>query len=207
MDAMQGQRKQPEPVVREKSFQQLERDRIGREYEKLHTLEVVIDDPDDPRYYMDVDEIREFEKKKLAAEQGKTQQDRRAEVIKHIYAKDAPQPEPEEEANPFDDRPAVQAAYEDFRARHPDITDADWKAMNDERFILSAPDVPELRKKMNASGSRADMDRVLERAADAYATAKVNRERSRYVEWLQRRRDPVGDAGLAKMNQFMKGAK
>ena len=172
---MQELRKQP--VVRQKSFQQLERERIYAEYDKAHPKEVVIEDPDDPRYYMDGEEMREFDKEKLAAEEGKNWHDSAQSTREKLYAKHSTSPEPEPEVNPYDDRPDAQAACEDFRARHPEITNKDWELMNSPSFYLYAPDVPELQAQMRASGSRADMDRTLERAKDAYDTFKTQQER------------------------------
>jgi Xaa-Pro aminopeptidase len=201
---MQQPRKQPEPPVRGKSERELERERIYGEYDKAHPKELEITDPDDFRYYMDSDELKAHYAEKLAEDKkkGESFQDRAKATRNRLHAR----PEPEE-AETFFDQNDVAQAYTEFRQRHPDITDADWKAMNDDSFILRAPDVVELRSKLNSSNSRADFDRLLERAADGYKTAKKNREDARYVEWMARQRSPRDDGELAKMRNFMKGAR
>ena len=108
------------------------------------------------------------------------------------------------ETDTSDLRPAEQAAYEEFRDRHPDISESDWQAMNKETFILTAPDLVELRKKARESGSKADIAYLLERAADAYATAKVKAERRAYVEYRQTQQPHNrNSAEVAKMHKFM----
>jgi hypothetical protein len=103
--------------------------RVIANYKKTHPdPEEVIDDYDDPRAFMDSDELKAHYAEKLAKEEGKTQLDRRKEVMERVYAKDAPLPEPEEEENPFDDRPAAHKAVEKFLDANPEYREeAAWK--------------------------------------------------------------------------------
>jgi len=206
VETMQEPRKQKDPPVRVKTERELERERIYGEYDKAHPKELEITDPDDFRYYMDADELKAHYAEKLAEDKkkGESFQDRAKAARERINANAKPEPE---EAETLYFQEDVAAAYTEFRERHPDITDADWKAMNDENFILRAPDVAELRSKLNSSNSKADFDRLLERAVDGYKVAKKNREDARYVEWMARQRSPRDDGELAKMRNFMKGAR
>ena len=172
---MQQLKRQPEPVAREKTPGELERERIYAEYDAAHPKpQPEIEDPDDPRYFMDGDEIKEFEKAKLAEDEGKTAQDRRAETLRGIYAKHSA---PEEEVSPPDAPPDPDEAIADFRARHPEITDADWKVLDDRAFHAKAPDVWEMQQNLKHSATRKDMDLLLERALDGLKGYKVEQAR------------------------------
>jgi len=75
--------------------------------------------------------------------------------------------------------------------------------MNKETFILASPDLFELRAKARESGSKADVSRLLERAADAYATAKQKAERKAYVEYRQSQHPGNSiDSEVMKMHKF-----
>ena len=189
METMQGTKKQPEPVERAKSFQERERERIADEYDRKNRRGIYaeVTDPDAPDYFLDEDERRELYAEKLTGPESFFE--RSKATRERMYAESTPKLEPaEEEVNPFDDRPAAQAAMEDFRAAHPEITDEDWEAMNSPSFYLKAPDVPELREQMIASGSRAAMDKVLQRALDGYETYKVQQARRAGFERIAKAR-------------------
>ena len=177
-------RKQPGPPVREMSFQDRERQRIADEYDRRNKRGIYAecDDPDSPEYFLDEDERREL----YAGREKNSQLDRATAAREAIYAKHSPLPEPEE--NPFDDRPAPQAAIEDFLARHPEISDKAWAEMNSPDFYLHAPDVAELQARIMASGSREDMDKVLQRALDGYETFKTQQARKAAFDAIARDR-------------------
>ena len=167
--------KQREPVAREKTHGELERERIFAEYDAAHPKpQPEIEDSDDPRFFMDGDELKEFDRKKLAEDEGKTAQDHREEVLGRIYAKHSA---PEEEVSPSDAPPDPDEAIADFRARHPEITDADWKVLDDRAFHAKAPDVWEMQQNLKHSATRKDMDLLLERALDGLEAYKLERDR------------------------------
>jgi hypothetical protein len=201
---MQEPRKQPDPPAREKSVQDLERERIADEYDKRNRKGIYGEttDPDSDEYYLDPAEKAQLYSEKLAAEKGETAQGRRKEVMERVYGKGEAEPEADDDA--YDLRPTDQAAFEEFQERHPELSEADWKAMNKETFILTAPDLVELREKARASGSKADIERLLERAADAYATAKQAAERRAYVQYRQSQQphNRINDE-VMKMHKFM----
>jgi len=163
-----------EPVLRQKSFQERERERIIAEYDKLHPKpQPEIEDSDDPRFFMDGDEIREFEKEKLAAEEGRTWHDTAQSTREKLYAKhSAP-----EEVDSSDDPPDPDEAMADFRAQHPEISDSDWKIINSPAYYTKAPDVVELQQKLRGRYSRADLDAILARAEDHLEAHKTEQAR------------------------------
>lgn len=158
-------------------------------------------DPDSPHYYETPEEIEAGWEEKKKKEMEDSPLTHRKEVMERIYSKDAPQPEPEAE---YDYGSGADEAFAEFMEAHPDITEADWKAMNKETFILTSPDLVELREKARASGSKADVARLLERAADGYATAKQKAERKAYVEYRQSQQphNRIDDEAM-KMHKFM----
>ena len=204
METKQEPRQHPAPPAREKSVQEIARDRIRDAYDKANKKGVYAEttDPDSDEYYLDPAEKRELYNEKSAAEKGKTQTDHRKEVIEKVYGKGQTEPEADEDA--YDLRPTDQAAFDEFQERHPEISREDWAAMNKETFILTSPDLVELREKARASGSKADVSRLLERAADAYATAKQKAERKAYVEYRQSQQphNRINDE-VMKMHKFM----
>lgn len=162
-----------------------------------------VNDPDSPHYYEDPETVQAEFAERLKEDLGKSNLDRSKETRARINAK----PEPEEDETLYFQEDAHQV-YTEFRARHPEITDTDWKRMNDELFIQRAPDVLELRGKLNASNTRADFDRLLERAADGYATVKKQREDAAYVRSIQRDRSPMDENALdARIKKTMKEAR
>ena len=201
---MQTKQKQSEPVEREKTPQQMERERIADAYDKRHGKGIYAEttDPDSDEYYLDPAEKRELYNEKSTAEKGKTQTDHRKEVIEKVYGKGQTEPEADEDA--YDLRPTDQAAFDEFRERHPELLEADWMAMNKETFILTSPDLVELRRRARESGSKDDIAYLLERAADAYATAKQKAERKAYVEYRQSQQphNRINDE-VMKMHKFM----
>lgn len=130
---MQEPRKQMERPAPEKSRQQLERERIYGEYAKLHPKEVVIEDEDDPRYFMSQEEIREFEKKKLAAEEGGSFQERTRAERERIFSKDAPP------AEGPDDMVSAEEAWAAFRERNPEMSARDCELINSKKFWVRIP--------------------------------------------------------------------
>ena len=172
------------PPVREKTPGDIERERIADEYDRRNKRGIYAecDDPDSPEYFLDEDERREL----YAGREKNSQLDRATAAREAIYAKHSPLPEPEE--NPFDDRPAPQAAIEDFLARHPEISDKAWAEMNSPDFYLHAPDVAELQARIMASGSKEDMDKVLQRALDGYETFKTQQARKAAFDAIARDR-------------------
>ena len=169
------------------------RARIYAEYAKRNPPPMTeIDDPDDPRYYMDADEIREFEEKKLAAGRGKTQQDHRAETMEKIYAKNAPEPEPEEEPNPFDDRPAAQQAIDSFLNKNPEYTrEAAWKTLRKTVMESTHPDVYALREKFNKTERPADCEALLARSAEIAPGEKLETDRRAAFAKMAKDRSPI----------------
>ena len=204
METKQEPRKQKDPPAREPSVQEIERDRIRDAYDKRHGKGIYAEttDPDSDEYYLDPAEKRELYNEKSTAEKGKTQTDHRKEVIEKVYGKGQTEPEADEDA--YDLRPTDQAAFDEFRERHPELLEADWMAMNKETFILAAPDLVELRRRARESGSKDDIAYLLERAADAYATAKQKAERKAYVEYRQSQQphNRINDE-VMKMHKFM----
>jgi len=182
------------------------RARIYENYAKLHPPpEEVIDDYDDPRALMDADELKQHYAEKLAAESTGTFPDRMKAKREEIYARSAPEPE---EADSYDDRPGVHQAVEAFWERHSDISESDWKKMTSPEFLLTAPDLAPLKAKAEASGSRADYERFLERIPEVYETAKEQRERAEVVRQMMRGRSPLDENALdAKIKKTMKEAR
>jgi hypothetical protein len=202
METTQGIKRQPEPPAREKSVQQIERDRIYGEYAKLHPKEVVIDDPDDPRYYMDAEEMKEFDQKKLAAEKGESFQDRMRAERERIFSKDAPPVE-----GP-DDIVTESEAWEQFRGRHPELTKADCDLINSEKFHGSDPELLGLKAEAWANpGSPSVAAKVLDRAAEILARKRKEADDRAYVNLLMRDRMPEDAGRLARLEAARKAAK
>jgi hypothetical protein len=202
METTQGIKRQPEPPAREKSVQQIERDRIYGEYAKLHPKAVEIEDPDDPRYYMDQNEIREFERKKLAAEKGESFQDRMRAERERIFSNDAPPVE-----GP-DDIVTESEAWAAFRERHPELSSEDCKLLDSDKFHKSDPELLGLKAEAWANpGSPSVAAKVLDRAADILAAKRKEQDRRAYVQFMAKSRMPDDSARLAQLQAAMKAGK
>ena len=199
---MQEPRKQMERPAPEKSRQQLERERIYGEYAKLHPKEVVIEDEDDPRYFMSQEEIREFEKKKLAAEEGGSFQERTRAERERIFSKDAPP------AEGPDDMVSAEEAWAAFRERNPEMSTRDCELINSKKFWGQNPELLGLVAEANANpGSPSVAAKILDRAAAILATKRQEQERRAYVQFMQRERMADDSARLAKLQAAMKAGK
>lgn len=205
METRQEPRKQKDPPAREKSFQDLKREKIYADYRKLHPEEVVIDDPDDPRYYMDADEIREFEKKKLEAEEGKTWLDHSQETRARIEAKHTPEPE-EVEPDYDDGRPVAYRALDLFIQRNPQFAkERNFKELTNTAIHSMHPDIFLLREKFNRTGNREDADALFRRAAEIAPGEKAEKERAAYVRSVMRSRSPMDENAVdARIKKSMK---
>jgi hypothetical protein len=202
METTQGIKRQPEPPAREKSVQQIERDRIYGEYAKLHPKAVEIEDPDDPRYYMDQNEIREFERKKLAAEKGESFQDRMRAERERIFSRDAPPVE-----GP-DDIVTEEEAWAAFRERHPELSAKDCELINSEKFYGKDPELLGLKAEAWANpGSPSVSAKVLDRAAEILARKRKEADDRAYVNLMMRDRHPEDAGRLARFEAVRKAAK
>ena len=171
---MQEQGKQPEPVEREKSFQQRERERIADEYDRINRKGIYAEteDVESEEYLLDPAEKAQLYAERLKG--GVSFQERSQAAREAIYAKHSA---PEEEISPYDDQPDPDEVLADFRARHPEITDADWKILDDRAFHAKAPDVWQMQQNLKHSATRAEMDLLLERALDGLEAYKLERDR------------------------------
>jgi hypothetical protein len=199
---MQEPRKQPEVPARQKSFQELERERICAESDKLRAPKEEETDWNDPTLCMDSDELQAYYKGKLEKETKETQLDRRNAVMNRIYAKDAPP------AEGPDDKVTEEEAWSAFRERHPELTKADCDLINSEKFYGQDPELLGLKAEAWANpGSPSVAEKVLDRAAEILATKRKEAERRAYVNLMMRDRTPEDAGRLARLEAVRKAAK
>jgi hypothetical protein len=199
VETMQEPKRQPEPPEKEKSERELERERLYRKSDKLRAPKEEEVDWDDPTLGMDSDELQAYYKDKLEKEKGETQLSRRKETMEKIYGKTTPTPEP---VRKYDTEEEVIANH--VRSRYPDLSDADWKAINKPSFYKTDSELMRLRARVLETDVQADLDAIVDRAVSLLAMKKERAERSAYVDFLKRSRSPNNEAEeAARLHKFM----
>lgn len=169
------------------------RARIYDEYDKKAGKGVYAEctDPDSDDFYLTPAEKRKAIDEKLAKESAATPHDRNIAATKRINA--MPKPEPVQQ---YESEEEVLKNY--IRARHPGLTDEDWKVINDDTWIKTTSDIADLQRRAIKTGAQGDYDRLVDRAAAELESEKVQASRRSVVEEMQRRHSEQKDGRFTK---------
>ena len=165
---------------------QEDRARIYDEYDKRNRKGVYApcDNPDSDDYYLTPAEKRKALEEKLAADGVGSALDRRKEAEVRMYAK------PESPLAQFESR----EAFKDYiQARHPGLSEADWKVLNDDAWFKTTSDLAGLQKRAIKSGAQEDLDITIDRAVAELEIKKQQADRRSAFAKMAKERRPVLD--------------
>ena len=177
------------------------RARIYDEYDKRNKRGVYAEctDPDSDDFYRTPDEKAKLRDEKLKADNGGSALTRRREAVKRIYARPE---EPAPEVAPDDNREPAHQAVDAFLEAHPQFTkEKEWQRLRKIALESQHDDLIALRAKAEKTGTRADFERLFNRAVDVDETERVRAARRAAFEKTRDARSPFDDSKINKAIQ------
>lgn len=168
------------------------RARIYDEYDKKAGKGVYAEctDPDSDDFYLTPAEKRKAIAEKLAKESATTPHDRNIAATKRIYGK--PKSEP---AQQYESRETLKSY---IQARHPGLSDEDWKVLNDDTWFKATSDLADLQRRALKSGAQEDLDITIDRAVAELEIKNQQASRRSVVEEMRRRHSEQKDGRFTK---------